>query len=167
MRKAAAALWHDREDTELISTGAYVAREHRPKHAQLARCAEWVADLCKEAALAANYQEDIYVFVEEPLIGNNRKYSLGIAMTYGAVLSALDEVEDTYPLKIFGVNVSEWKKQVIGKGNAGKDDVKNYITVVNSRYAALCDGDQDQYDAACVGLYGVLVAARADSLLRS
>jgi len=157
IRKIAAAVWHDRDQQELVWTGAYTA-EAVSRGYDLKLCGEWISSVAGEQLLLTrDTDEELYIFIEMPLIGNNRKYSMAIAENYGAVLSALAIYRN-----VFGVNVSEWKKQVIGKGNAGKEDVVNHISVVNSSYSAICGYDQDRYDAAAVGLYGVLVAARAD-----
>lgn len=104
------------------------------------------------------------VWVEDTLIGNNAKYSMALAETKGAVLAALARDRLTYGTDIRTVNVGTWKKAVIGRGNAGKEDVQNYIRVTHPAYAPLCGDDQDLYDAACVGLYGRQVLARATDL---
>lgn len=159
--KAAAAVWHDRDgERRLIWTGAIDASNRPSRAGQLYTCASWVGWVYDDMEKSRLPGEGCHVFIEEPLIGNNRAYSMKIAQMYGAVLSALWMPDSD--VGVFGVNVSTWKKQVIGTGNAGKEEVRNYITVVNSSYSDLCGHDQDRYDAAAVGLYGVLVAARAD-----
>ncbi len=162
IRKAAYALWDaDGRDnhSELIQTGM---REARPQHRalELEVIAEWAHETVYEIALAGH----TYVFIEEPLLGNNRKYSLNLAMTFGAVLSELADLHNAERITIFGVNVQSWKKGTVGKGNAGKEEVRNYILGINSSYPALCGHDQDRIDAACIGLFGVRTAARADQL---
>lgn len=104
-----------------------------------------------------------YVFIEDVLIGNNRKYSIKLAQTMGAVLAGMPYTE--VPPQVIPVNVSTWKKEILGNGHASKEDIRNWLTAYNSAYAELCDGDQDQYDAACIGLYGCLLSRRADKLL--
>ena len=51
-----------------------------------------------------------------------------------------------------------------GNGNADKDAIRDYIHVTHPAYALLCDGDQDRYDACCVGLYGLDVLAGSEGL---
>ncbi len=158
-RKAAYAIW---EDGALVLTGA---REARPKHRalELEVIGEWMHEVVWEAALGRGLSKP-YVFVEEPLVGRSVRASLEVAMTYGAVLAALADMHNERRIEIHGANVRHWKKGTIGNGNAGKDEVRNYITGINSSYPALCGHDQDRIDAACIGYYGVLTAARADDL---
>lgn len=97
------------------------------------------------------------VFIEQNLVGNNIKYSINLAQAVGAIAShALGEVDF--------VNVSSWKKAIVGKGNAKKDDVRLYVDGCYPEYTALCEGSQDKYDAICIGLYGVRLLDLAGSL---
>ena len=155
IRKVAYALWarvYDEEPT-LLGAEAYESPEpSRPQ--QLRDLGDFIYD-------AAHHTKPDYVFIEETLIGNNRKYSIALAQTMGAVMYGLGLHQTESDLDIFTVNVSTWKKQVVGNGNASKTLVKNYIDVTHSAYAVVCGGDQDRYDAACVGLYGLSVHDRA------
>ena len=159
IRKAAYAVW-DHEEM-LITTGA---REVRPQHraAELTVISEWVLDVVYP--ISKREYEIVNVFIEEPLIGNNRKYSLNVAMTYGAVLAELGWLQNEGSIAIYGVNVAHWKRGTVGVGNASKEQIKNYIHEIHSSYPALCGNDQDRIDAACIGLYGCRVSARADGL---
>lgn len=104
------------------------------------------------------------VWVEEVIIGNNRKYSLQLAEVKGAVLSTLAMHRRNTGVDIRMVDNKTWKREVIGNGNATKDQVKDYILVTHPAYAALCGDDQDCYDAACIGLYGFTVLERSTHL---
>lgn len=104
------------------------------------------------------------VWIEDVLIGNNRKYSLGLAEVKGAVLSSLYKLRLNRGTDTRLVNVQTWKKEVIGSGNATKDDVRAYIDGSNNGYAAQCGADQDLYDASCIGIYGRRILERASSL---
>jgi len=104
------------------------------------------------------------VWIEDVLIGNNRKYSIGLAQTLGAVLSDLGQVRLHNGLDTRLVNNKTWKKHLLGNGNASKDDVKNYIREVHSEYAPLCGDDQDLFDATCIALYGRQILERSTSL---
>ena len=163
--------WAIHDGEKITGTGALNSGVgHRGE--QIYRAVDYLDALVDELC-QSHYGEDvaINVFIEEPLIGNNRKYSMQIAQVYGAVLAQLayhsmEGVRDSrYPwVSVYGVNVGTWKKQVLGNGHADKEEIKNYIRVTYDGYADLCGHDQDRYDAACVCLYGVLVAARADTL---
>lgn len=149
IRKAAFSLL---EDGVLIESDAY---EAAPTH----RCKElhYVSHYIYDAA--ASMQPD-FVFIEEPLIGNNRKYSLNVAMTYGAVLS-----EIAYTAEIIGVNVGQWKRETVGKGNATKEMVCMWLKELDSAYPDMCGHDQDRIDATAIGYYGWRVAERAGRLV--
>jgi len=116
-------------------------------------------------ALGIAHLHDVdQVWVEEPLLGNNHKYSLAIAETKGAILGSISHLRPNVDIQT--VNVQRWKKTVIGRGNATKEQIRDYIDVTHSAYAPLCDGDQDRYDATCIGIYGLLLNARAAQLLQ-
>lgn len=156
IHKIALSIWHDGQLTATRALDS--SASHRAE--QLCEIGEY-AYLTVMDVLDSD-KADVYVIVEEPLIGNNRKYSLNLAMSYGAVLCCLGDVESVSGL--YGVNVSTWKKQVCGDGRADKEKIRNTLKKVNGSYSELCDGDQDRYDAACIGLYGVLLHARTEGL---
>jgi len=91
----------------------------------------------------------IYAFVEEPVVAGarNLRTSLQIAQISGAVLSVFDGTL---------VPVSTWKKEIVGKGNATKDDIKEYLKT-QPEYE-FTKGKQDWIDATCIRLYGESVS---------
>jgi Holliday junction resolvasome RuvABC endonuclease subunit len=99
------------------------------------------------------------LWIEDTLVGNNIKYSLQLTEVRGAVMAA-----QTMDTDVRLVNVATWKAQVIGDGHASKDAVRDYIHVTHPAYAPLCGDDQDLYDAACIGLYGLQIMERAEGL---
>jgi Holliday junction resolvasome RuvABC endonuclease subunit len=109
-----------------------------------------------------NYDPD-GVFIEKPIIGNNRKYSMAISETCGAVQVGIAK-KDGSRQKVVLVDNNTWKKDLIGDGHASKDDVRNYINVTHPAYAPFCGDDQDAYDACCIALYGVTITDRAKHL---
>jgi Holliday junction resolvasome RuvABC endonuclease subunit len=74
---------------------------------------------------------------------------MGISQTAGAVMAFL--AEQSIPVEL--VNVKHWKKELIGNGNASKEDIAMWLSSTHPVYSAQCD-DQDQRDATCVALYG-------------
>lgn len=152
VRKIALALF---VENELAITHAYEAIEELPRDMQLLELGHYALDL----ALLHDVDS---VWIEDVLVGNNRKYSLALAETKGAVMSGLSHLRPLCDIRT--VNVKEWKREIVGNGNAGKDMVSNYIHATHPGYAALCDGDQDRIDATCVGLYGLRITARASHL---
>ncbi len=70
-----------------------------------------------------------------------------LAQTAGALLSAIDS-------PCYLVPVTSWKKDVVGKGNASKEEVAKWLEEFqNPRYLA-CEGDQNRIDATCIAMYG-------------
>jgi Holliday junction resolvasome RuvABC endonuclease subunit len=154
--KVAYSLWRD---GVLVETHA-MESHHPLRTIQL-------LELSDDIYEAGKFTGPDYVFIEDVLIGNNRKYSLQLAQSLGAVLSSLGLLSLEQPLDVHLVNVSTWKKDVVGSGNASKEDVRNYIHEIHSAYAVSCGSDQDRYDAACIGYYGHLIADRAEALLEA
>ena len=109
-----------------------------------------------------------YVFIESIIVGNNHKYSLQLAQTLGAVLSRLPnsaiDSEIGCPTQLHLVDNKTWKKRLLSNGNATKDQIRDYIDTAHPAYALLCEGDQDRYDACCIGLYGLDVLAQSTEL---
>lgn len=99
------------------------------------------------------------VWIEDSLIGNNRKYSIQLSETKGAVMAAL-----ALHCDVRLVDNGTWKKQVLGNGHATKDDIRDYIRVTHGLYAPLCGDDQDRYDACCIALYGRQIVQRSRHL---
>jgi Holliday junction resolvasome RuvABC endonuclease subunit len=124
---------------------------------QLAELAHLAHDVCLS-------QDADYVFIEDTLVGNNRKYSIQLSQTMGAVLCDLAQLRYGCGTQIHLVENHKWKKAVIGNGNASKEEIRNYIIDTHPAYAVLCGVDQDEYDAVGVALYGLGVIDRAAHL---
>lgn len=129
----------------------------QPRATQLSMLGQFVYDIAAE-------HDAEYIWIEDNLIGNNRKYSIQLAQTMGAVLCQFGMECFDSQLVVDVVNVKSWKKRIIGNGNAGKDDVRNYVLENHPAYAELCGADQDKFDATCVGLYGLQVVAQSTNL---
>lgn len=129
------------------------------RHSDAASRGNQLFDLATYASVILSVWEVPSVFIESILVGNNSKYSIQLAQTMGAVLSALV----SYP--VYQVNVGTWKKEVLGNGSSKKDQVRAWLEANYPAYAVSCDGDQDSYDATCIALYGQGVLARSGLLL--
>lgn len=154
VRKVAYSIW---EDDLLQGTEAHdsVATS---RQLELMDCADFIYE-------AVHHVRPDYVFIEDTLVGNNVKYSIKLSQMMGAVLLRLAEIEQEIGESFtYQVNVSTWKKEVIGKGNAKKELVQQYLYERDSAYSVLCGSDQDRIDAACIGYYGVLISRRAKQL---
>lgn len=99
------------------------------------------------------FEKDDIVFVEEPPLAGSRNIRVFAAL-HQAYTTALLSAPTAYP-----VEVSTWKKETVGKGNATKDDVSEWLQRVHPDYAALC-GDQNHTDASCIAIYGRAVLTR-------
>lgn len=142
-------------ENSLAVTHVYEASADLPRDVQLLEMGHYAMSL-------AHLHSVDSIWVEDVLVGNNRKYSLALAETKGALLGALSHLRPVTDIRT--VNVKEWKREIVGNGNAGKDTVMNYMVATHPAYAAQCDGDQDRIDATCVGLYGLRITARASDL---
>ena len=94
--------------------------------------------------------DDCYLFVEEPVVAGarNLRVSLQMAQLGGAILASV-------PGEF--VPVSTWKKATVGKGNARKEDVRNWLRdneKTKDEYEK-AKGSQDWIDASCIRLYGI------------
>ena len=88
--------------------------------------------------------DSIRLYVEAPVVAGarNLQATIGIAETVGMVLSL------GYPATL--VPISTWKKAVVGKGNAKKEDVEAWYSSTGGTLKG-----QDFYDAAAIHAYGV------------
>jgi len=153
--KIAYSLW---ENDRLVETNSVSVEMMGKRALQLTTLMDYIA------AQVLHFRPD-HVVIEDVLIGNNRKYSIKLAQTMGAVLAGLGRLtEYGWYGETIPVNVGKWKKEVIGNGHAGKEDIRNYLLERDSAYAELCGSDQDRFDAACIGYYGVILSERANRL---
>ena len=90
------------------------------------------------------------VAVESPIQGMSRNVRTGImlAMVAGAVTVAARQAG----ADVTHVPPASWKKEVIGFGNAKKEQVSEYLADQHPGLFAHCPS-QDLVDAACLGLY--------------
>lgn len=135
----------------LYWTETFEVEEEIPRGHVLLALARYVHDE------AISYSAD-QVWVEDVIVGNNRKYSIQLAQVLGAVMAQLARIKG---LDQRVVDNKAWKREIVGNGNASKDMVREYIHVTHPDYALLCGEDQDSYDATCIGLYGIRITARA------
>jgi Holliday junction resolvasome RuvABC endonuclease subunit len=100
---------------------------------------------------------DIHCFYEMPVLGRGGFRSTIVqCFTSGAVQGAIYERN----CSAHQVNVSSWKKAVVGKGNADKTQVAEYLRLRWNAVYSAAEGNQDIYDAAAIALYGRQVLAK-------
>lgn len=96
------------------------------------------------------------MFVEEPLIlSKNPATTRKLALIAGALWAMSIE----FDLFWHWVDVASWKKEVVGKGNVNKVQVREWVQDTakmmrpEERLAAY-DATPDLYDAHCLAVYG-------------
>lgn len=140
-RKLAACLW---DEKTYYTSEAYRGITDRP-----AICA-----MLYEAACELVKPGD-RVFIEEPVLAGvrNIQSTIKCAAAYGAVLAALHLSHAV----VTPLPVATWKLATIGKGNASKVDVSNWLDAQHPLSYRECGGDQDLVDATCIALSGKLL----------
>lgn len=103
----------------------------------------------------------VYVFIEDALAGRGGVKATKVqAYTNGGVQAAsYGRAEGVYL-----VNVGTWKKAIIGKGNATKDEVASCIQEIWQEAGEEAGNDQDLLDAAAIALYGAGVVRRGTAM---
>jgi hypothetical protein len=120
---------------------------------------EWAA-----AVIGHHYHWEEWVanppefYAEHPFAGflpggkRNIRTAIGQGITAGGVLALL-------PGTCHLIDQSQWKKELIGDGNASKDDIRAWLENSHPALAALCEQDQDAVDATCIALWAALAPA--------
>ena len=94
---------------------------------------------------------DVHAFIESPVVGRGGVRSTMVqCFTSGAIQGALHDAG----CRTQTANVSTWKKYVVGKGNATKEEVAKHLRLRWPALHAAAGGNQDVYDAACIAIYG-------------
>ena len=149
-RKAAVARLSQLPDRTESSLSAVSLLVHPTQRAfELYALANLVAEACVQADM---------VFIEEPLVGRGVKASMQLSQVAGSLMARL--AADGIPCDL--VHVSTWKSRVIGDGGADKKKIEMWLKENHPTYAAHC-GDQDQYDAACIAIFGQQILSQGQS----
>lgn len=90
-------------------------------------------------------------YMEAPVVGRGIGSTIIQAQVGGAVLAAACNAG----MKLNLVNVSSWKKEVVGKGNAKKPEVAAWLKKSWNEAYTPAAGDQDLIDACALNRYGV------------
>lgn len=106
-----------------------------------------------------------HVFAEEPLIlSKNPKTTRLLSLMAGALWA------QSLGLNLFWhwVDVAHWKREVVGKGNANKEQVAAWVRATAVRMLPECrlahyDITPDLYDAHCLAVYGRRAYASLES----
>lgn len=91
------------------------------------------------------------VYLEAPVLVKGAVQSmLAQAFISGAIQAGAESV---FPESVEIVAPAEWKSEVLNKGNASKDDIKEHMLHVSFDFEA--DLAQDFYDSGAIALYGL------------
>ena len=94
--------------------------------------------------------QDIHgpVAIEAPVVAGarNLRTAIDMSLTSGAVAAGIYRLG----LRVLFVPVASWKKVVVGKGNATKEEVAAHVRKADRRFHAAASGDQDLFDAWCI-----------------
>lgn len=122
------------------------------RNVELLNLSEWIAQ---------TLPFDVHLWIEMPYLSNgpgaNQTTTIGMAETVGVVKAAAPWAEVTL------VGQSTWKAQVCGNGRFGKDEVAAWLLMYYPALWDLTDGNEDQIDAMCIGLYGKM---RSEGLIQ-
>ena len=119
------------------------------RYLEIYSMAKWVSQI---------FDKDDTVFYEEPVLAGpkNIRTIIGLAQSSAALLSG--SVAHCYE-----VPVGTWKKEVVGKGNAKKEEVAAWLKENDPESFDRCGEDQNLIDAACIQKYGIKVMDRLSS----
>lgn len=88
------------------------------------------------------------VFVEAPVVAGarNLQTTIQLAQTVGMVMAL--------PHRTYQVAIGSWKAATVGRGDASKESVSDWLREAYPEYHSLCDGNGDLVDAAAICVYG-------------
>lgn len=107
--------------------------------------------------------DDVYVFIEAPVLGRGgARSTIEQSKVHGCVVAAFHNSGVCETVKV--VNNSQWKKKIVGKGNASKAEVQEWARVYwrnlyDIAHAGKPGGrrDQDVIDAGAINRFGITV----------
>lgn len=119
---------------------------------------EWMRALVEEQS-----STDVYVFIELPVLGRGGPGStIPQAQVNGALLAGGQRAGADVNL----VNNARVKKEVVGRGNATKDDIRDWVRQDWPSLYADIESDQDLCDSAMIYVYGKKVVEHRDHIAR-
>lgn len=92
------------------------------------------------------FSKEVFGAVEKPLFIQSAPATIGLAQVDGAIKLSLHNKNVPFLM----VGVTTWKKDIVGKGNVKKEQVKQFVL---DKYKLWTDLDQNWCDALCVALY--------------
>lgn len=118
---------------------------------------EWARTLVE----AHKPRGDVYAFIELPVFGRGGPGStIPQAQVNGALLAGLQMAG----ANVTPVNNSRVKKEVVGRGNANKDDIRQWVHDAWNNLYVKIEKDQDLCDSAMIYQYGSQVVGLRDKI---
>ena len=114
-------------------------------------------------ALVESLDGDVYVFIELPVFGRGGPGStIPQAQVNGALLAGGHRAGASVNL----VNNARVKKEIVGKGNATKDDIRDWVRESWPALYEEIESDQDLCDSAMIYRYGCEVVEHREKITR-
>jgi Holliday junction resolvasome RuvABC endonuclease subunit len=118
---------------------------------------EWARTLVEKYS----HKGEVFVFVELPVLGRGGPGStIPQAQINGALLAGAQMANAT----VVPVNNSKVKKDVIGRGNANKDDIREWLKNDWIDLHTKIEKDQDLCDSAMIWVHGCNIVQRRDTI---
>lgn len=125
----------------------------------------WIKGLLESVAEDESADlKEIYVFVELPVLGRG---GAGSTIPQAQINGALLGGAFSAGVNVIPVNNVRVKKEVIGKGNANKDGIKEWLSVAWSSMYNQVHADQDLCDASMIYTYGKRVVQLRDKIVQN
>lgn len=106
--------------------------------------------------------ESPLLYLEKPLSLQNGQTTIALAKVSGCIHAAAAECH----VPVYEVDNKEWKLHVVGKGNASKPEIAEFIRNEWPEAYDLAAGDQDLIDSSAIHLHGLRNAKVRLQLLR-
>lgn len=135
--------------------------QEKPEACSLAY--EWIKGLL-ESTKGDTSVKDIYVFIELPVLGRG---GAGSTIPQAQINGALLAGAFSTGANVIPVNNVRAKKEVIGKGNANKDAIKDWLSVAWEGMYKQVANDQDLCDSAMIYTYGKQVVQLRERIVQN
>lgn len=140
------AMWCYRDDTQNAAGKRDYPGEVDAGKALGARARTALLDAMARGALP---YLGIEFWFERPMAFANTKTAIGQGMSLGALMGQL-------PGSIHECSNSQWKKELIGRGDAKPHQYQQWLKDDHPSLAALCGEDEDLAAAHCIALWAEL-----------
>jgi Holliday junction resolvasome RuvABC endonuclease subunit len=158
---AIAVSWFELDEVAMMTVDLPEGLARRPQ-----ACHEAYDEMYRVVEPRVKSATEVYVFIEAPVLGRGGAHAtIPQAQINGALQAATHAAGAT----VMSVNNKTWKKDIVGNGNANKDEIARwfrnnehglYAQWVTTNRNGVAAPDQDMIDALCINLYGRQLIAR-------